>query len=74
VIVDNVWLQGDCDGVFHAYDVSNTLIDPPEIWQVGLGSCIEATPAVWKGRIYVGTRGGFLHALGDPAAPPPAAP
>ncbi len=72
VIVDNVWLQGDCGGVFHAYDVSNTLVDPPEIWQVGLGSCIEATPAVWKGRIYVGTRGGFIHALGDPAPAAPA--
>jgi hypothetical protein len=65
VIVDNVWLQGDCDGVLHAYDVSNTLIDPPEVWQVPLGSCIESTPAVWKGRIYVGTRGGFVYAIGD---------
>ena len=65
VIVDNVWLQGDCDGILHAYDVSNTTIDPPEIWQVPLGSCIESTPAVWKGRIYVGTRGGFVYAIGD---------
>ena len=65
VIVDGRWIQGDCDGVLHAYDVSNTAIDPPEVWQVGLGSCIESTPAVWKGRIYVGTRGGFVHAIGD---------
>jgi hypothetical protein len=65
VIVDGRWIQGDCDGILHAYDVSNTAIDPPEVWQVGLGSCIESTPAVWKGRIYVGTRGGFVHAIGD---------
>ena len=65
VIVDGVWLQGDCDGVLHAYDVKNTVIDPPELWQVPLGQCIEATPAVWKGRIYVGTRGGFEFAIGD---------
>jgi PQQ-like domain len=65
VIVDGKWIQGDCDGVLHAYDVSNTAIDPPEVWQVRLGSCIESTPAVWKGRIYVGTRGGFVHAIGD---------
>ena len=65
VIVDGTWLQGDCAGVLHAYDVRNTAVDPPEIWQVPLGSCIEATPAVWKGRIYVGTRGGFEYALGD---------
>jgi len=65
VVVDGIWLQGDCGGVLHAYDVRNTTVDPPEVWQVPLGSCIEATPAVWKGRIYVGTRGGFEYALGD---------
>ncbi len=65
VIVDGVWLQGDCDGILHAYDVRNTLVDPPELWQVPLGACIEATPVVWKGRIYVGTRGGFEFAIAD---------
>jgi hypothetical protein len=64
-IVDGIWFQGDCGGVFHAYDVRNTLVDPPELWQVPLGSCIESTPAVWKGRIYIGTRGGFVYGIGD---------
>jgi outer membrane protein assembly factor BamB len=61
VIVDGVWIQGDCKGVLHAFDVRNTAVDPPELWQVPLGSCIESTPAVWHGRIYVGTRGGWVH-------------
>jgi outer membrane protein assembly factor BamB len=65
VVVDGVWLQGDCRGVLHAFDVHDTAVDPPELWQVPLGSCIESTPAVWHGRIYVGTRGGFVHAVGD---------
>ena len=65
VIVDGVWLQGDCSGVLHAFDVRDTTIEPPELWAVGLGGCIEATPAVWNGRIYVGTRGGFEYALAD---------
>jgi outer membrane protein assembly factor BamB len=65
VIVDDVWIQGDCEGVLHAYDVSDTTIDPPELWAVELGGCIESTPAVWDGWIYVGTRGGFFHALTD---------
>lgn len=65
VVVDDVLLQGDCAGVLHAYDVSDTGINPPELWSVALGGCIESTPAVWKGRIYVGTRGGFLHAIGE---------
>jgi outer membrane protein assembly factor BamB len=65
VIVDGVWIQGDCGGVLRAFDVRDTTVDPPELWQVPLGSCIESTPAVWKGRIYVGTRGGFVHAIAD---------
>ena len=65
MFVDGKLITGDCAGIVHAYDVSNTLVDPPEIWQVPLGSCIEATPAVWKGWIYVGTRGGFDYALSD---------
>ena len=65
VFVDGRLIIGDCAGVLHAYDVTNTLVDPPEVWQVPLGSCIEATPAVWKGRIYVGTRGGFVFGIGD---------
>jgi hypothetical protein len=66
VVVDDVLLQGDCDGVLHAYDVSQTRTRPKELWTVRLDGCIEATPAVWDGRIYVGTRGGAMFALGDP--------
>ncbi len=64
VIVDDVLLVGDCNGFFHAFDVSNPDVAPPELWSIELGSCIEATPAVWDGRIYIGTRGGHLFVLG----------
>ena len=65
-MVDGVLLEGDCSGVLHAYDVSDTTVDPPELWRVQLpAGCIEATPAVWKGRIYLGTRSGYFFALGD---------
>jgi outer membrane protein assembly factor BamB len=65
VIVDDVLLLGDClEGNFHAFDVSDPKVAPPELWSVHLGGCIEATPAVWKGRIYIGTRGGHLFTLG----------
>ncbi len=63
VVVDHVLLLGDCGGVFHAFDVTDPAVDPPELWSVELGGCIEATPAVWKGRILIGTRAGFLHSL-----------
>ncbi len=65
VVVDDVLIQGDCSGVLHAYDVSDTTVDPPELWRINLGGCIESTPAVWKGRIYLGTRGGSFHAISD---------
>jgi outer membrane protein assembly factor BamB len=65
VIVDDVWIQGDCSGILHAYDVSDTTVDPPQLWELELGGCIESTPVVWKGRIYVGTRAGQFFAIGD---------
>ena len=38
---------------------------PPELWHVDLGGCIESTPAVFDGKIWIGTRGGAMYALGD---------
>ena len=65
VVVDDVLLEGDCAGMLHAYDVADTTVRPPELWSVELGGCIESTPAVWKGRIYFGTRAGCVYAIGD---------
>jgi PQQ-like domain len=66
VVVDDVLIQGDCSGVLHAFDVSDTAAAPPQIWQLELGGCIESTPAVWRGGIYVGTRAGRFFAITDP--------
>ena len=63
VVVDDVLLIGDCQGTMHAFDVSKTRKRPPELWQVRVGGCIESTPAVHDGRIYIGTRAGQMHAL-----------
>ncbi|MGZ8687585.1 MAG: outer membrane protein assembly factor BamB family protein [Gaiellaceae bacterium] len=64
VVVDGVLLEGDCRGVLHAFDVAREGRRPRELWSIRLGGCIESTPAVWKGRVYVGTRGGAMYALG----------
>ena len=64
VIVDDVWIQGDCNGVLHAFDVSDTTVEPPKVWELQLGGCIESTPALWKGQIVVGTRAGYVYAVG----------
>jgi outer membrane protein assembly factor BamB len=67
VVVDGVLLVGDCSGVLHAYRVGpDPLGSPPrELWSVDLGACIESTPAVWRGMVYVGTRGGSVYGIGD---------
>lgn len=65
VPVDGVLLQGDCGGTLHAFDLSgDPHREPRELWAVRVGGCIEATPSVWRGRIYVGSRDGGLYALG----------
>ena len=65
VVVDDVWVQGDCAGGIHAFDVSDTKVKPPELWNVQVVGCVESTPAVWDGRLFVGTRGGRFVAVGD---------
>lgn len=66
VVVDDVLIHGDCQGTVRGWDVSDPLIDPPELWEVQLsGSCIEATPVVWRGHIYIGSRDGYFYRLSD---------
>ena len=69
VIVDRVLIQGDCAGVLHGYDLGDPRAAPPELWSLALGGCIEATPAVWHGSIYVATRGGRFFAMRDSPFP-----
>jgi outer membrane protein assembly factor BamB len=67
VVVDDVLIVGDCAGVLHAYDLRRDPLAgrPKERWAVELGGCIESTPAVWEGTVYVGSRGGAVFAIGD---------
>jgi len=63
VIVDDVLIQGDCSGRLRGFDLSDTSVQPPQLWSVNLGGCIESTPVVWRGAIYVGTRSGKFYAI-----------
>lgn len=69
VVVDGKLVQGDCEGSLHGYDLADPRVLPQEIWAVPIGGCIESTPAVWEGRIFVGTRVGKFFSIGDDAAP-----
>jgi outer membrane protein assembly factor BamB len=67
VIVDGVLVVGDCSGVLRAYDVNEPFRKPRKaLWKVKLEGCIESTPAVWKGMVFVGARGGAMYGIGDP--------
>jgi outer membrane protein assembly factor BamB len=67
VVVDSTLIVADCQGSIHAFDVRIPAAPPPEIWTFHLpsGACIESTPAVWNGRLYVGARDGYFYAIGD---------
>lgn len=60
-------LVGDCSGVLHAFDISRPKRRPQELWQLRLGGCVESTPAVWHGMIWVGSRSGAIYGIGDAA-------
>jgi hypothetical protein len=37
---------------------------PTMLWTLNLGgSCLESTPVVWKGAIFIGSRDGYMRAL-----------
>jgi outer membrane protein assembly factor BamB len=73
VVVDGTLLQGDCSGHLYAWDVSDLNAHPALRWNLDLGDCIESTPAVWQGWLFVGTREGFLYGVADSATPLPRA-
>ena len=65
VPIGDVLIEGDCGGTLHAFDISRPYREPPELWSLSLGSCIESTPTVLEGMIWVGTRGGAVYGIGD---------
>lgn len=68
VIVDETLLVSvNCEegGGLRAYSIADPAA-PVRLWQYDHASgCIESTPAVWKGTIYVGSRDGRFYAFGS---------
>lgn len=65
VIVDDTLIAASCGGALRAFSLEDPR-SPVERWSYQLSeSCIESTPAVWNGRIYVGSRDGKFYAVGD---------
>jgi len=67
VPIDGKLLFGDCAGVLHLWDIADPKAKPKKVWELNLGGCIESTPAVWHGWIWVGTRAGAFYGISDAA-------
>ncbi len=63
VVVDDTLIQADCTVGLRAFDL--TPARPRLLWTLPLDGCVESTPAVWDGQIFVGDRAGFFYGIGD---------
>ena len=64
VVVDGVLLAASCiGGEMRAYSLDDPT-SPQHMWTVPVSAnCVEATPVVWDGAIYIGSRDGFMRAF-----------
>jgi outer membrane protein assembly factor BamB len=65
-VVDDVLVMGVCDGRVLGLDLADPSVEPVKVWEVPTGACVEASAAVWRGTVYIGSRDGYLYALRDP--------
>ena len=62
-VVEGMLVTATCLGDVRGYSLADPRA-PVQSWSVSLGeTCLEATPAVWDGVIYIGSRDGYLRAL-----------
>jgi outer membrane protein assembly factor BamB len=62
-VVDGMLVVATCMGDVRAYSLADPSAPVLE-WSLNLGgACLESTPVVWKGSIYLGSRDGYMRAL-----------
>lgn len=65
IIVDDRLVVATAGGTLRSYDITDPRA-PVLDWElVVTAGSIEATPAAWEGMVYIGSRDGFLYAVGD---------
>jgi outer membrane protein assembly factor BamB len=65
VIVDEHLLVATFEGTLRSYDISDPR-EPRLEWDLIVGAGhLEATPAIWRGTIYIGSRDGYFYAIDD---------
>ncbi len=62
-VVDGMLVTATCNGDVRAYSLEDPR-SPVKQWTLDLGeTCLESTPAIWNGHIYIGSRDGYMRAL-----------
>ncbi len=62
-VVDGTLVVATCTGELRGYSLADPRAPTPT-WSISLGEvCLEATPAIWEGTIYLGSRDGFIRAF-----------
>jgi outer membrane protein assembly factor BamB len=64
VVVDGILIQADGGGNVRAWNLGDGQSTPTVRWVVKLPANVESTPAVWNGRLYVGSRDGYMYSIG----------
>lgn len=65
VVVGDRLIVATAGGTLRSYDLADPR-SPALDWELVITTgAIEATPAVWNGIIYIGSRDGFLYAIGE---------
>lgn len=67
IVEDRLVIAVNClvsaDQAMRVYDLTDPR-NPEQLYDVKVGDgCIESTPAVWRGHVFVGSRDGFFYAL-----------
>jgi outer membrane protein assembly factor BamB len=62
-VVDDTLVVATCTGELRGYSLADPRA-PVRVWTINVSdSCLEATPAIWNGSIYLGSRDGFIRAF-----------
>lgn len=62
-VVDGTLVVATCTGELRGYSLADPSA-PTRLWTLPLGeACLEATPAIWEGIIYLGSRDGYIRAF-----------
>lgn len=62
-VVDDTLVVATCTGELRGYSLADPT-SPSRLWTVQASpSCLEATPAIWDGSIYIGSRDGHIRAF-----------